>query len=61
ERLVARDADTGSTWAWETGECLQGAFEGQRLERLSGLTAYWGIWAQFHPETEVVLEPSGGG
>lgn len=59
ERLVARDVETGSTWAWESGECLQGAFEGKRLERVPGLTAYWGIWAQFHPETEVVSEPSG--
>lgn len=61
ERLVARDVRTGSTWAWETGECLQGAFEGKRLERLPGLIAYWGIWAQFHPSSQVVKEPSGGG
>lgn len=56
ERLLARDLETGSTWAWETGDCLQGAFAGRRLERISGLPVYWGIWAQFHPKTEVVTE-----
>lgn len=54
KRLVARDTKSGSTWAWESGECLQGAFEGQRLERIHGQPAYWGIWAQFHPDTEIV-------
>lgn len=54
DRLVARDTETGSIWAWESGECLQGAFEGRRLERIPGLTAYWGVWAQFHSGTEVV-------
>lgn len=57
-RLVARDVATGSTWAWESGECLQGAFEGQRLERIPGLTAYWGIWARFHPSSELVTRPA---
>ena len=53
-RLVARESESGSTWSWETGECLQGAFEGRRLERIPGTVAYWGVWAQFHPRTEVV-------
>lgn len=53
-RLTARDTETGSTWSWERGECLQGAFEGKQLERLDGIPVYWGIWAQFHPDTAVV-------
>ncbi len=54
-RLTVRDVATGSTWSWESGECLQGAFEGRSLRRVTGSTVYWGIWAQFHPDTEVIL------
>ncbi len=55
EQLTARDLATGSTWSWESGECLQGAFEGKSLRRITGSTVYWGIWAQFHRDSEVVL------
>ena len=54
-RLTARDRQTGSTWSWESGECLQGAFQGRSLRRVTGTTVYWGIWAQFHPDTEIVV------
>ena len=54
-RLTVRDVATGSTWSWETGECLQGAFAGKSLQRIVGSTVYWGVWAQFHPESEVIL------
>ena len=54
ERLVARDEGTDSTWSWESGECLLGAFEGRRMTRISGTPVYWGVWAQFHPDTEIV-------
>ncbi len=55
ERLTVRDVATGSTWSWETGECLQGAFAGKSLRRIVGSTVYWGVWAQFHPDSEVIL------
>lgn len=54
DRLTVRDTQTGSTWSWEDGSCLQGPFEGKQLERILGTTVYWGIWARFHPETELV-------
>lgn len=53
--LTVRDLATGSTWSWESGECLEGPFRGRALRRLTGSTVYWGIWAQFHPDTQVVL------
>ncbi len=55
QRLKVRDLATGSTWSWESGECLQGAFEGKALRHITGSTVYWGIWAQFHRDSEVVL------
>lgn len=54
-RLTARDRASGSIWSWESGECLQGAFQGKSLRRVTGTTVYWGIWVQFHPQTEIVL------
>jgi hypothetical protein len=54
-RLTVRDRGSGSIWSWESGECLQGAFQGKSLRRVTGTTVYWGIWVQFHPETEIIL------
>lgn len=54
-RLTVRDEESGSTWSWETGRCVQGPFEGQSLQRLPGVVVYWGVWAQFHPETELII------
>ena len=54
-RLTVRDRATGSIWSWESGECLQGPFEGRSLRRVTGSTVYWEIWAQFHRDTELVL------
>lgn len=55
-RLTVKDTKTGSTWSWEDGSCLQGPFAGKSLDRISGTTVYWGIWAQFHPDTELVRQ-----
>lgn len=52
--LIVRDAESGSTWSWERGECLQGPFQGKQLKRVAGLPMYWAIWARFHPGTEVI-------
>lgn len=54
DRLGVRDAETGSTWSWESGECFQGPFRGKHLNRITSLTVYWAIWARFHPGTEVM-------
>lgn len=61
-RLTVRDRGSGSTWSWEDGSCLEGPFAGSSLERIPGTAVYWGIWVQFHPDTEVVrgeAEPGG--
>lgn len=55
-RLTVKDVETGSTWSWEDGSCLQGPFEGKSLERVPGTAVYWGIWAQFHPDTEIASD-----
>jgi hypothetical protein len=53
-RLTVRDVETGSIWSWEDGACVQGPFEGRLLSRITGTPVYWGIWAQFHPDTELI-------
>lgn len=53
-RLAVKDSETGATWDWQTGNCLEGACQGKTLEPLPGKLVYWGVWAQFHPETEIV-------
>ncbi len=50
-----RDRETGSIWATENGEAIEGRLQGQRLIRLSAKKVYWAIWAKFHPQTEIVM------
>ena len=52
--LVLRDKETGSTWNWETGFATDGELVGKKLAKLEGTVVYWGIWAQYHPETALV-------
>lgn len=52
--LEIRDAESGSAWFWESGECFAGRFKGKRLKRIAGLPVYWAIWARFHPDTAVI-------
>ncbi len=54
ERLTVSDTNTGSTWSWDTGECVRGKMEGRKLLRIQGLAVYWGVWARFHPKTELI-------
>jgi hypothetical protein len=61
QRLAARDRQSGSTWAWETGNCTAGKFEGSTLERVHGLVVYWGVWSRFHPDTEIVRRSAARG
>ncbi|MBI5248745.1 MAG: DUF3179 domain-containing protein [Desulfomonile tiedjei] len=58
-RLTVRDIGTGSTWSWESGECLQGPFKGKHLKRIPGMPVYWAIWARFHPDTELISREMG--
>jgi hypothetical protein len=44
----------GSRWRVETGDALDGPFEGRRLESVAdGSQLYWAAWLQFHPDTTV--------
>ena len=53
---LVQDAETGSTWDLETGQATAGELAGRQLARIEGTAVYWGIWAQYHPETEVLGE-----
>ncbi len=62
EPFTVRDRESGSTWSWATGQSLSGELAGRSLERIPGTAVYWGVWARFHPGSEVVgadggLEP----
>lgn len=52
----ARDKETGSTWDLVEGVAMDGELTGAMLKRVEGTTVYWGIWAQFHPETVILAE-----
>jgi hypothetical protein len=49
-----RDRETGSIWSSESGEATEGVLGGSRLRRLSAKVAYWGVWVQFHPQSEII-------
>jgi hypothetical protein len=56
-RLSVQDSASLSVWSWQSGQCVQGPFEGKSLERITGIPVYWGVWAQFHPGSEIVEAP----
>lgn len=51
--FTVRDA-AGRVWDWQTGRCTSGECPGEALSRIPGTAVYWGVWAQFHPDTAVV-------
>lgn len=54
QRLLMRDAESGSLWSRMTGTCLAGPRKGQQLERLAA-TAWLGKrWLGFFPDGQVV-------
>lgn len=54
QRLMMRDAETGSLWARMSGECLAGPLKGQQLSRLAA-TAWLGKrWLGFFPDGRIV-------
>ncbi len=44
------DTETQSIWSAD-GEAVSGALQGTKLERLSGIPAFWFAWLAFHPKT----------
>lgn len=55
--FALRDRQTGSIWSWESGESLAGELVGRRLEPYPGISVFWGVWARYHPGSEVVGLP----
>jgi hypothetical protein len=49
-----RDRESGSIWSSESGEATEGPLRGARLGRVSAKVVYWGVWARFHPRSEVI-------
>jgi len=50
--FLLQDAQTGSTWAHVTGECIQGPLRGRRLRPLPATpTITWAAWRRLHPQT----------
>lgn len=49
-----RDHESGSIWSLDTGEATSGPMQGRRLTRVSGKLVYWGVWARFHPQSELI-------
>ncbi len=52
-RILIEDEATGSLWSPETGEAVGGDTQGRKLERVKSMAVYWGVWAQYHPKTEI--------
>jgi hypothetical protein len=46
-----RDAETGSTWAMETGVAVDGPMQGQVLRSVPYVPAYDSAWDDFYPQS----------
>ncbi|MCA1734449.1 MAG: DUF3179 domain-containing protein [Acidobacteria bacterium] len=51
---LVRDRETGSTWNATSGLAVEGPLEGRALQPLPVRIVYWGVWAQFHRESEIL-------
>jgi hypothetical protein len=52
--LIMMDEQTGSLWSHVTGEALDGALKGRRLEILPAIQTTWRKWALEHPEAKLL-------
>jgi len=55
--LIMMDEETGSLWSHVTGECLEGEFQGRRLESIPSVQTNWSDWRAAHPQTKVLEKP----
>ncbi len=53
DSMTMRDRESGSRWSVESGEAIDGPKRGTRLQRISAKLVYWGVWARFHPQSEI--------
>jgi len=59
QNFIMRDEETGSWWQQVSGEAIQGAFKGQRLEAVDFDELSFGIWKRENPGGRV-LRPEPG-
>lgn len=57
KNMLMRDRETGTLWQHATGEALDGALKGRRLEILPGWETTWGELHNVNPQATFVLEP----
>ena len=50
-----RDHETQSRWSSDTGTAIDGPMRDTKLERVSTKLVYWGVWARFHPRSEIAV------
>jgi hypothetical protein len=48
------DEETSSTWDFY-GQCVGGKLKGQKLEVVIPQPSLWFAWAEFHPDTEILV------
>jgi hypothetical protein len=52
--LIMMDEETESLWSHVTGEALDGAMKGRRLEVLPSIQTTWNRWTLEHPEAKLL-------
>ena len=50
---LMRDRETGTTWTTLSGNAVDGALAGSRLEQLPAFVVFWFAWTDFHPGTDL--------
>ncbi len=52
--MIMQDEETGTLWSHVTGEALDGALAGARLEMIPSVQTTWSEWVAAHPDTRVL-------
>jgi hypothetical protein len=47
------DAETGSRWDIQTGQAMEGPYQGRSLESILAPAIFWFAWVDLHPQTHV--------
>lgn len=54
----AMDITTGTTWDLRSGMGIKGRMKDQNLRRVSFVSVYWFVWADYYPDTEIFTSKS---
>ena len=57
---VLRDQETFTLWAVLSGEAVDGALAGRRLEALPAFSVFWFAWSDYFPGTALYEPPPEG-